>query len=171
MCAEQTPKTMNKNAHSHWLLSWNPQTNRTSGCVTTLVLGDSLWQENNNPQFLKIDKLVYSLAVNCLIAKLTKHKLKVTGSPTTRLCASTTGQGWINDFTFVRSHSNMRLQHLKVSRIFSDSWSVSWITLFKDISSENVGKNTKVVPILQSWREAEATQRHFVWQLSSKSIL
>lgn len=67
----------------------NPQINRTSGCVTTPDLGDSLWQENNNPQFLKIDKLVYSHAVNCLISRLTNHKLKVTGFPTTSLCSST----------------------------------------------------------------------------------
>lgn len=63
--------------------------NHTSGCVTAPDLGDSLWQENKNPQFLKIDKLVYSHAVNCLISKLTNHKLKVTGFPTTSLCFST----------------------------------------------------------------------------------
>lgn len=66
----------------------NPQINRTSGCVTP-DLGDSLWQENNKPQFLKIDKLVYSHAVNCLISKLTNHELKVTGFPKTSLCSST----------------------------------------------------------------------------------
>lgn len=52
--------------------------NHTSGCVTTPDLGDSLWQENNNLQFLKIDKLVYSHPVNCLISN---RKLKVSGFP------------------------------------------------------------------------------------------
>lgn len=56
--------------------------NRTSGgCVTAPDLGDSLWQGHKNPQFLKIDKLVYSHAVNCLIAKPTNRKLKVTVLP------------------------------------------------------------------------------------------
>lgn len=66
--------------------------NHTSDCVTAPDLGDSLWQENKNPQILKIDKLVYSHAVNCLISKLTNHKLKVTGFPTTSLCFSSKGQ-------------------------------------------------------------------------------
>lgn len=64
---------------------------RTSGgCVTAPDLGDSLWQGNKNPPFLKIDKLVYSHAVNCLIAKPTNHKLKVTVLPGNKAPRSST---------------------------------------------------------------------------------
>ena len=87
---------VNKEKHSLCFVcsGRNPQPNRTSGCVTTPDLGDSLWQEHNNPQFLKIDKLVYSHAVNCLISRLTNHKLKVNVFPTTSLCSCTWGQVW-----------------------------------------------------------------------------
>lgn len=77
--------------HALFVKKKSAKINRTSGgCVTAPDLGDSLWQGNKYPQFLKIDKLVYSHAVNCLIVKPTNHKLKVTVLPGNKLLRSST---------------------------------------------------------------------------------